>query len=164
MADVLLRQQQFHLLQPLAETGHGFVGRNAEAPEFVGQKGAGEADVEAPAGDGVEHRDLAGKLERVIEGRHHRAGDQPNGLGARCDRREKRDRVWAVAAIAFEIMLDRTGVAIAERFGFFGYGKTLREILRGALILGLKIGKELNSELHTLWLPAVSWVRGLRPI
>ena len=60
--DVLLRQQELDLLQAFAEAGDGFVGRNVEAPEFVRQEGAGKADVEAAAGNGVEHGDLAGKF------------------------------------------------------------------------------------------------------
>src|SRR5580704_4075411 len=47
--DVFLRQQQFDLLETFAEAGDGRVWRYVEAPEFVRQEGAREADVEAAA-------------------------------------------------------------------------------------------------------------------
>src|SRR5580658_92978 len=55
VGDVFLRQQELDLLQALAKTGDGFVRRNAKAPEFVRQEGAGKTDVEAAAGNSVEH-------------------------------------------------------------------------------------------------------------
>ena len=150
MRDIFLRQQQLDLLEAFTEAGDGRVGRNAEAPEFVRQEGAGEADVEAAAGNGVEHGDLAGKLERIVERRHDRAGDEPHFFGARCRCRQKHDRVGAIAAIALEIMLDRTRMRIAERLGLFGDGEALGKILRGALVARPEIGKELNAELHAI--------------
>jgi len=69
VGDVLLRQQQIDLLQALAEARDGFVGRYAEAPEFMRQEGASKTDVEAAMRDSIEHRYLAGKLERVVEHR-----------------------------------------------------------------------------------------------
>ncbi len=123
--DVLSSQQQLDLLEAFAETGDGFVGRNTEAPEFVRQEGAGKADVEAAAGNGIEHGDLAGKFQRVVERRHHRAGDQPHFFGARRRRRQKHDRIGAIAAIALEIMLDRARVGVAERLSLLGDGEAL---------------------------------------
>jgi hypothetical protein len=76
MAGILLREQELDLLQALAEACLRFVGRDAEAAELVRQEGARKADVEPPAGNAVEHRDLAGELEGMIEHRQHRAGDE----------------------------------------------------------------------------------------
>ena len=108
---LLLRQQQLDLLEALAEARLRFIGRNAEAAELVQQERAREADVEPAAGNAVEHRDLAGELERMVEHRQHRAGDQPHGLGALRDGAQKHDRVRAVAAVAIEVMLDGARVA-----------------------------------------------------
>src|SRR6185437_2427486 len=112
MADVLLRQQQLDLLQAFAKPRHRFVRRNAEAAEFMRQESACEADIETAARDGIEHSDLAGKLERIVERRHHRAGDEPHLLGALRDSGQKQYRVRAVAAVALEIVLDRTRMRI----------------------------------------------------
>ena len=142
--------RELDLLEAFAETGDGFVGRNVEAPEFVRQEGAGKADVEAAAGNRVEHGNLAGKFQRVVERRHDRAGDQPHFLGARRRRRQKHDRIGAIAAIALEIMLDRARVGVAERLGLFGDGEALGKILRGAFVARPEIGEELNAELHAI--------------
>ena len=99
MGGVLLRQQQLDLLQPLAETCLRFIGRDAETAEFVRQECARESDIEPSARNAVEHGDLARELERVIEHRQHRAGDQTDRLRALRHGGEKDDRVRAVAAI-----------------------------------------------------------------
>jgi hypothetical protein len=148
--DVLLRQQQFDLFETFAEAGDGRVGRNVEAPELVRQEGAREADVEAAAGNGVQHGDFAGELDRVVEGRHDRAGDESHGLGARRRRRQEHDRIRAIAAITLEIMLDRTRVGVAERLGLLGDGEAFGKILRGALVARSEIGKKLYAELHAI--------------
>src|SRR5262249_42935381 len=95
-----------------------------------------------------QHGDLAGELQRIVEGRHHRAGDQPHLSGTRGRRRQEHDRVRAIAAIALEIMLNRARVAIAERVGLLGDGEALGEILRGVFVAWPEIRKELNAELH----------------
>ncbi len=80
--------------------------------------------------EGIEHGDLAGELERIVERRHHRAGDQTHLFGALRRGGEKQHRVRAIAAVAFEIMLDRTGMRIAEFVGFLGDIEALRKIIR----------------------------------
>ena len=60
-----------------------------------------------PAGDRVDHADLAGELERIVEHRQHRAGDEPDRARHRRGRAEEDQRVGAVAAIGMEIVLDR---------------------------------------------------------
>ena len=112
------------------------------------QEGAREADVEAAMRNGVEHGDLAGELDRVVEGRHDRAGDEPHVFGARRRRRQKHDRIGAIAAIALEIMLDRARVGVAERLGLLGDGEAFGKIIRGALVAWPEIGKKLYAELH----------------
>ncbi len=150
VGDVLLRQQELDLLEAFTEAGDGRVGRNGEAPEFVRQEGTRKADVEAPAGNRIEHGDLAGKFQRIVERRHDRAGDEAYLLCARCHRRQKQDRIGAIAAIALEIVLDRARMGVAERLGLFGDGKAFREIRGSAFVARPEIGKELNAEPHAI--------------
>src|SRR5262249_44426525 len=82
VCDIFLREQQFDLLEAFAETCLRFVGRDAEAPKLVWQKGAGKSNVEAPARNTVQHRDFASELERMIEPRQPRAGDEAHPLRA----------------------------------------------------------------------------------
>ena len=41
-------------------------------------------------------------------------------------------------------------MGVAERIGLFGDVETLREIVFGAFVLRLEIGKELDAELHDI--------------
>ena len=85
--DVLLLQQAANLLQALVEAGAALVHRDAEAGELVRQEGARETDLHAAVGDRVDHADLAGELQRIVEHRQHRAGDEPDGPRDRAPRR-----------------------------------------------------------------------------
>ena len=49
VSGVLLRQQEFDLFEALAEARLRFIGRDAEAAEFVRQKRARKSDVEPSA-------------------------------------------------------------------------------------------------------------------
>src|SRR5579859_6318995 len=149
MSDAFLAQQQIDLLDPLAEPGHRLVGRAGETAELVRQEGAGEADIEAPARDRVEHRDLTRQLQRVIERRQHRAGDEPRPLSALRRGGEEDDRVGAIAAIVVEVMLDDADVRVAEAVRLFGNVERLAEILLSRAILGSHVGEELHAELHS---------------
>src|SRR2546422_7181913 len=73
--DGLLGPQPRDGLDTLLEARPALVHRDAERVELVGHERASEAGVEAAAADGVEHRELAGQLQRVIEDRQHGAGD-----------------------------------------------------------------------------------------
>ena len=150
MGHVLAAQQQIGLLDPLAEPRHRLVGRTAEAAKLVRQEGAREANIEPAAGERVEHRDLAGQLQWVVEGRQHRAGDEPRLSRALRHRGEKHDRVGAVAAVVMKIMLDNADMAEAEPVGVLGEVERLLEIGFGRFLLGPDIGKELYAELHEL--------------
>ena len=111
MGGVLLREQKLDLLEAFAEARLQFIGRNAEAAELVRQERAREPDVEPAARNAVEHRDLARELERMVEHRQHRAGDEPHRLRALRHGAEKDDRVRAVAAVAGEVVLDGAAMA-----------------------------------------------------
>src|SRR5205807_6155407 len=92
--------------------------------------------------------DLAGQFQRVVEGRQHRTGDKPRPAWALGRRREKHDRVGAVAAVIMKIMLDDADMAEAEAVGFLGQVERLLKISFGRFLLGPDIGKELHAELH----------------
>src|SRR5262249_8622906 len=79
VSGVLLRQQEFDLFEAFAEACLRFIGRDAEAAEFVGKKRARKSDVEPPARNAVEHRDFAGELEWVVEWGQPRAGAAAHG-------------------------------------------------------------------------------------
>ena len=148
MGGILLRQQELDLLEAFAEARLQFIGRDAEAPELVQQERAREPDVEPAARNAVEHRDLAGELERMIEHRQHRAGDEAHRLGALRHGGEKDDRVRAVAAVAREVVLDGARVAEAQRLGFLRDRQQFRVIVGGALVGVVDGGKKLHTELH----------------
>src|SRR5262245_56947742 len=103
---IFLRQQQFDLFEAFAEARLRFVGRDAEAPEFVRQKRARKSGIESPARNAVEHRDFAGELERVIEHRKHRAGHEAYRFRPLRDGGEKDDWIRAIAAVTGEVVLD----------------------------------------------------------
>jgi len=114
----------------------------------VRQERACQTDVEAAAGDRVEHRDLAGELERMIEHRQQGAGHQPHVLRALRQRRQEDDRIGRVAAVRLEVVLDGACVGEAERVGFLRQRERFGEIVLGALLPGPDAGKKLHAELH----------------
>ena len=150
---VLLRQQQIDLLEALAKARLRFIGRDAEAAELVRQERARKADVEPSAGDRVEHGDLARELERMIEHRQHRAGDQAHRLRALRQRGEKDDRVRAVAAVAGEIVLDGAGMGEAERLGFLRDRQRFRKVVGRALVGMIDAGKNCTPNCICTVLP-----------
>ena len=109
----LLFEQAPDLRHPLVEADNRLVERNTEALIFVRQKGAGEAHLEPPAGDRIQHADLAGQLERVVEHRQHRPGHHARGPAALRGGGQEDDRVGAVAAVSVEVVLDRADVGVA---------------------------------------------------
>src|SRR6185437_4200038 len=136
------------LLDAFAVALDRFVGRDAEAAELVRQEGAREADIEPPVADRVEHADLAGELQRVVEDGKHRAGDQPHAPCALRGGGQEQHGVGAVAAVIVEIMLDDAGMGEAESFGFLGDVERFGEIVARRFLLGLHVGKELDAEFH----------------
>ena len=157
---IFLCQQQLDLLEAFTETRLRFIGRDAEAPEFVRQKGAGKSDVEPPAGNAVEHSDFARELERVVEHRQHRAGDEAQRLRALRRGGEKDDRIGAIAAITGEVVLDGADVPEAQCLRFFGDRKRFGVVFGGALVGMIDGGKKLHAELHEgrPWLRASSFI------
>ena len=112
------------------------------------QKGAGKPDIEPAAADRVQHSDLAGQLERMIEDGQHGASYQTGLARALGGRRQKNHRVRAVAAIMMEIMLDDPDMSEAEIIRLFRKSERLSEILCPSFLFRLDVGKELYPELH----------------
>ena len=92
------------------------------------QKCTGKPDIEPPATDRVEHADLAGELERMVEDRQNRPGDQTSPARALGGSRQKNHRVRAVAAIIMEIMLDDPDVSEAEIIRLLREGERLSNV------------------------------------
>ncbi len=111
---------------------------------------AADAHVEPPVAEIVQHRQLAGQLDRVVEGRDDGAGDEPDPPRARGDRAQQHDGVRGGAAVVVEVVLDGLDRAEAERIGALGQAQHLVEVLRGRGVGGAKRGKEVEAEVHAL--------------
>jgi hypothetical protein len=112
------------------------------------QKSARKADIEPPAGNRVEHRDLTRKLQRVVERRQHRTSHQACPHGALRRGSEEDDRVGAVAAVIVKVVLDDADMGETEAVGFLREVERLAEILLGRTILRPHIREKLHAELH----------------
>ena len=123
--------------------GAAVLDRHAKRLELVGQEGPREAGVEAAIRDAVEHRQLAGVLQRVVERGHDGAGDEPDVWRALRGGAEEDDRVRAGAAVGLEMMLHDADRGEAELVGTFGQVQALREVLRADFCSGRKHGKKL---------------------
>ena len=75
MAHLLLFQELADNLNSFLKSRAAFIERNAEPAEFMRKEGTRESDFQPAFADGVEHSDLAGKLQWMIESRQDRAGD-----------------------------------------------------------------------------------------
>ena len=146
--DVLLLQQPAHLFHALGEALAALIDADAEAGEFMRQEGARETRLHAALRDRIQHGDLAGELERVVEYRQHRAGDQARRLGALGRGGEENDRVGRIAAVRVEIMLDRADMAPAVAVAKIDQPQAFVEILRAAFLLRPDTGEELHPEIH----------------
>src|SRR5579859_7281028 len=111
--DVLLLQQQTHLFHAFVEPRAAFIELYAEPRELMRQEGAREADVEAAVAQRVQHRQLAGELQRIVERWQHRAGDETCALGDLSGGSEEHDRVGTVAAVWMKVVLDCPYMAVA---------------------------------------------------
>src|SRR4029077_7498696 len=146
--DFFRLEQAAPLLESLLETRSALVHRNAEAGKLVRQESTGKPHLQPAGGNRINHPDLARKLQRVVEHRQHRAGDQTHGA-RQCRRGGKEDEwVGTVAAIGQEIVLDRAHIGKAQLLGELGELERLAPILVGGLLVRTDGGKELNAEFH----------------
>jgi hypothetical protein len=111
--DILLLQQQMHLLHPFVEPCAAFIQLHAEPGEFVWQEGTREADIQPAITERVRHCEFACNLQRIVEGGQHGAGDQARALRHLRRGGKEDQRVWAVAAIGVKIVLHRAHVVVA---------------------------------------------------
>ena len=112
MRHIFAGQQKFDLFHALVETRDAFVKRDPESIVLVGQERPGKADFRTTARNRVQHADLAGQFQRVVEYRQDSPGHDPGVLGPlRCCRQEN-DRVGAVAAIGMEIVLNGSDMRV----------------------------------------------------
>ncbi len=146
--DVLLFEQATHLLDAFVEARAALVDTASEPRELVRQERAREPDFESSARDRVEHADLAGELERMVEHRQHRAGDQARASRPLGGGGEEDDRVRAVAAVLVEVVLDGADVGESQRVAQGDQVETLGEVAVRRLGVGADVGEELNPELH----------------
>ena len=151
--DLLVLQQQRDLREPFGESAAALVEAHAELRELVRQEGAGEADLQPAVADAVEHADLAGHLQRLVEGGQHGAGDQPGLLRHHGCGGEKDQRIGAIAAVGMEVVLDLPDVRVAEFVGQAAQVHGFAEILLRRLLVRADAGKEVQSELHHATLP-----------
>src|SRR6266542_3513741 len=149
-AELLLGPQAPDRLDALLEAWPALPHRRLERLELVGQEGAGEADVQAAVREVVEHGELARQLDRVVERRDDRPGDQPHPPGPLGGGGQEGDRVRAVAAPRGEIVLDRLDVAVAELLGLLAKLEALVVEGRTGLLVRRDRGEEVDPELHTI--------------
>ena len=148
--DILLFEQQAHLLHPFVEASAAFIEFDAKARELMRQESAGKANVQPAIAQCVQHRELAGKLQRIVEGRQHGAGDEARALGELRRRREEHHRVGAVAAVWMKVVLDSAYMAIAVAVAKTDQRQCFLPIIARRLHLGADVGKKLDADLHPI--------------
>jgi hypothetical protein len=111
-------------------------------------KRTAEAHVEAAVADVVQHRQLRGELDGVVERRNDGAGDRTDSLGASCDGRQEHDRIRRVAAVVEEIVLDGLDGVESELVGALREAQALGEILRRRIVARPERREEVEAELH----------------
>ena len=145
---MLVLEQTAHLRHAFVEARAALVEAAAAAAELMRQEGAREARLDPTVRDGVEHGDLGRHLERMVEDRQKRAGDETRSCRALRRRRQEHDRVRAVAAIAVEIMLDGADMAVAELVHQIDEAERFVPIDLRRLLLRAGIRKKLEPEMH----------------
>ncbi len=91
---------------------------------------------------------MSGELERIVEHRQHRAGDEPDFLRLRGGGAEKDQRAGAVAAVVMKIMFDGSHIGEAELLREAGEIKRFRPIVFGGFDVRADRRKELDTEFH----------------
>src|SRR5262249_58125274 len=79
---------------------------DAEDVKLLWDKGASKSCVEPTVADIIEHRQLAGELDGMVERGYHGAGNQPDASGAGRDGRQQDDWIRTVTAVIGEGGLD----------------------------------------------------------
>ena len=104
IAERLAGEGALQHVESLVGQRHAARHRQAEAFELVRRVAHADADLHAPAADIVEHREVLGEPERMVEGQQADVAGEAHALGARRHRRRDRDPRWQVAVVD-EVML-----------------------------------------------------------
>ena len=139
--DVFLTEQPVDDRDALVESVTTLVEAHAEPLELVRQEGACESDLESTARDRVEHADLTRELQRVVEDREHRAGDEPHRRRPSRRGREEDERVRRVPAVVVEVVLDSADVREPEGLGLLGEPERLSKYWLAGVVSGPTDGK-----------------------
>ncbi len=153
MGDVFLFQQEDKLLHPFIEPGDRLVKPDLEMAEFLRHERAGDADFQPAVRQPVQHADLSRQLQRIIEHRQHRAGDDPRLLADLRGGAQEHDGVGAVTAIGMKIMFDRPDMGVTVFVRQSDQLQTFIEILARGFFFRLHARKKLHPEFH-LYPPA----------
>ena len=78
-----------------------------------GRKARAKPDIQPSVAQRIQHRQFAGELQRIVERRQHRAGDQPRLLRQLRGGGQEHHGIGAVAAIRMEVMLHGPDMAVA---------------------------------------------------
>src|SRR6266850_4731255 len=148
VGDAILGPEPPDDVEALLEPGAALVHAHAEDLELLRDEGAPEAHVETAVAEVVQHRQLGGQLDRVVEGRDHGPGDRSDPVGAGRDGRQEDHGIRRVAAVVVEVVLDGLDRVEAEPVGALDQAQTVGEIRRGRIVGGPERREEVEAELH----------------
>lgn len=97
----------------MSEEAHG-LRRIRLSDEVEILKGPPEATIQTAVGYGLQHADLAGYLQRVVENRQHCSGKEPGVGGALGGGGEEDVGRRTVTAVRFEVMLHGADSGLAK--------------------------------------------------
>jgi hypothetical protein len=137
-------QGQDSLLEARPALLHG----DPEAVELVGHEGPRHPHVEPSPAERVEHRELPGQLQGMVERGQDRAGDHAHARRPLGARGQEHGRVRAVATVGREVVLDHLHAVVAEGVRPLGQGQRLLEVLPGRDPVRAAVGEEADAELH----------------
>src|SRR6516165_5005376 len=78
----ILRPEPGDDVNSLLEACPALLHAHSENVELLWDKGAPKAGVEPAVTDVIQHRQLGGELDGIVEGRYHGAGNQPDASSA----------------------------------------------------------------------------------
>src|SRR5215510_3432928 len=87
------------------ETRSALFHAHAEDVELLWDEGASKSSIEPAVADIIEHRQLAGELDGMVECGYHGAGDQPDASGAGRDGRQEDNRIGTMTAVVVKVVL-----------------------------------------------------------
>ena len=103
---IFILAEQPHLLHSFFETGSALIQAHPKMGEFVGKEGPAEANFQSATGDGIQHAQLTGDFQWVVEPGPQSAGNHLclGCLHSCCGK--EHDGARTVATVGLEIVLD----------------------------------------------------------